>query len=398
MQVSQRLQNMAFSPIRKLNSYEETARSKSVKVYHLNIGQPDIETPQEFFEGIKNYKDSVLKYCNSQGINELIESFIKYYKNLNFEFNKNELMITNGGSEAVYFALMATCDAGDNVLVPEPYYSNYNSFFSLAGVNINAFETKAEEGFHLPQKDAIASKVNDKTRAILISNPGNPTGVVYTEEELRLLADIAKENDLFLISDEVYREFVYDDLRFTSALSMEDILPRLIIVDSISKRYSACGARIGLIASKNNKFMSEVLKLCQSRLSSPTIEQYAAANLINTPKEYFEKVKIEYEKRRDILYEALVNMPGVVCRKPTGAFYIVVKLPVKNAEEFAKWLLTDFSYNNKTVMVAPAAGFYSTPGLGTNEVRISYCINREELQDAMKVFANGLEQYRSINK
>jgi aspartate aminotransferase len=398
MKVSQRLQNMAFSPIRKLNSYEELARKKGVKVYHLNIGQPDIETPKEFFDGIKNFKDSVLKYSNSQGINELIESFIKYYKGIGFEFLKNELMVTNGGSEAVYFALMATCEAGDNVLVPEPYYSNYNSFFSLAGVNINAFETKAEEGFHLPQKEHITSKINSKTKAILISNPGNPTGVVYTKEELRLLADIAKEYDLFLISDEVYREFVYDNIKYTSALSMEDLLPRLIIIDSISKRYSACGARIGIIASKNAELMREALKLCQSRLSSPTIEQYAAANLINTPTDYFEKVKIEYQKRRDILYDALINMPGVICKRPTGAFYIVVKLPVKDSEEFAKWLLTDYSYDNKTVMVAPAAGFYSTPGLGINEVRISYCINTHELKDAMIVFAKGLEQYNTINK
>lgn len=397
MRTSSRVENMQFSPIRKLNSYAEVAKKKGVKVYHLNIGQPDIETPETFFEGIDSFKDQVLAYSNSQGIDILLESFINYYKTLNIEFEKNQIMVTNGGSEALLFAFMITCEAGDEVLVPEPFYTNYNSFSQLAGVNMTSFITRAEEGFHLPAKEEIVSKITSKTKAILVSNPGNPTGVVYTQEEVRLLADIVKEHDLFLIADEVYREFVYDNLVYTSALYMEDILDRIILIDSISKRYSACGARIGMIASKNNTLMGQMLKLCQSRLCSPTLEQYAAANLINTPKEYFYKVKVEYENRRDILYDSLKKIPGVICEKPTGAFYIIAKLPIDNAEDFAKWLLTDFSYNNKTVMVAPAEGFYATKGLGINEIRISYCINSIDLKDAMDIMAKGLDEYIKIH-
>lgn len=393
MHISNRIQNMQFSPIRKLAPYAEEAKKKGVKVYHLNIGQPDIVTPDTFFEGIRNFDESVLKYANSQGIDNLIDSFIEYYKKWNVEFDKDEIMITYGGSEAILFALMAICDPGDEVIIPEPFYTNYNSFTDLAGVNIAPFITKAEEGFHLPKKEVIVSKITDKTRAILISNPGNPTGVVYTKEEIEMLSDIAKEYDLYIIADEVYREFVYDNLKYTSALYMTDILDRVILIDSISKRYSACGARIGLVASKNKGLIHEILKLCQSRLCVPTIEQVAAANLINTPEKYFEEVKAEYENRRNIMYNALSVIPGVICEKPTGAFYIMVKLPIEDAEDFAKWMLTEFSYNNKTVMFAPAEGFYATPGLGKNEIRMSYCLNCDDLTDAMDIFAKALNKY-----
>lgn len=398
MNISERLLDMQFSPVRKFVTYGEIAKNKGLKVYQLQIGQPDIETPKTFFDGIKNFKDSVLKYSNSQGIDEILESFMAYYRGINIKFKKNQLMITNGGSEALYFTFMAICDLGDNIISPEPFYSNYKSFAKLAGIDIISFVTKAENGFHLPERNKIVEKINSKTRAILISNPSNPTGAVYTKEELRMLCDIAKEYDLYLISDEVYREFVYDNLEYFSPLYWEDMLNRIILIDSISKRYSACGARIGLIASKNDNLMSEVLKLCQSRLSSPTIEQIAAANLINTPKEYFSEVKAEYQMRRDILFEALNKMPGVICQKPAGAFYIVTKLPVENAEDFAKWLLTDFSYNGTTVMVAPAAGFYATPGLGRDEVRISYCLNKEALSNAMEAFGKGLSEYTNRMK
>lgn len=268
----------------------------------------------------------------------------------------------------------------------------------MAGVNIAPFITKAEEGFHLPSKEDIVSKITSKTRAILISNPGNPTGVVYTYEEIRMLSDIAKEHDIYIIADEVYREFVYDNLKFTSALYMEDILDRVILVDSISKRYSACGARIGLVASKNKELMSQILKLCQSRLCCPTIEQFAAANLINTPRTYFREVKAEYENRRNIAFESLSNIPGVICKKPKGAFYIVVKLPIEDAEDFARWILTDFNYDNKTVMFAPAEGFYATEGLGKNEIRLSYCINSEDLKCAMNVLSIALKTYMNLKK
>lgn len=393
MKFSKRILDMQFSPIRKLTPYGEEARAKGKKVYPLNIGQPDIETPDTFFDAISSFKEDVLKYANSQGINDLIDSFIKYYKEWNINFERNEMLVTSGGSEALLFAIMAICDVGDEIIIPEPFYTNYNGFSEAAGVKVVPFITKAENGFHLPDKKEIESKITHKTRAILMSNPGNPTGVVYTYDEIRMLADIAKEHDIYLIADEVYREFVYDNLKYTSVLYMEDVLDRVILVDSISKRYSACGARIGLVASKNKDLINQILKLCQSRLCVATIEQVAAANLINTPKEYFVKVKAEYENRRNILFEALSNIPGVVCEKPTGAFYVVAKLPIKDADDFAKWLLTDFDYNNKTVMVAPAEGFYATPGLGKDEIRISYCLNCEDLKDAMDILSKALSEY-----
>lgn len=387
---------MQFSPIRKLVPYAEQAKARGVKVFHLNIGQPDIVTPDTFFKGIDNFNERVLKYANSQGIEILIDSFIKYYEEWNIKFDKEEIMVTNGGSEAVLFALMTICDVGDEVVIPEPFYTNYNSFATAAGVKVVPFLTKAEEGFHLPRKEEIISKITDKTRAILVSNPGNPTGVVYTYDEVRMLAAIAKEYDLYLISDEVYREFVYDDLKYTSALYMTDILDRIVLIDSISKRYSACGARIGLLASKNKDLVKQVLKLCQLRLCVPTIEQIAAANLINTPKQYFDEVKAEYENRRNILYEVLSSIPGVICEKPAGAFYIVAKLPVANTEDFAKWVLTDFSLNGSTIMFAPAEGFYATAGLGKNEIRLSYCLNSNDLKEAMNIFSAALSKYMEI--
>lgn len=397
MNFSNRILEMQYSAVRKLVPAGETAKAKGIKVYHLNIGQPDVPTPEAFYTGVRNFSDEVLKYANSSGIDILLKSFMDYYHEWGFDFDKEDILVTNGGSEALLFSLIATCDAGDEILTPEPFYTNYNSFADLAGVKIVPFLTKAEDGFHLPSRDEILDKITPKTKAILVSNPGNPTGVVYTKEEVRMLADIAIERDIYFISDEVYREFVYDGLEYTSALSMTDALDRIILIDSISKRYSACGARIGLIATKNKKLSSQLLKLCHSRLCVSTLDQVGAANLINTPKSYFDEVKKEYEHRRDIMYSALSKIPGVVCEKPTGAFYIVAKLPIEDSDDFAKWMLTDFNYNNKTVMVAPAAGFYSTPGRGINEVRFSYCIKSEDLLDAMNIFSKGLETYISTH-
>jgi len=398
MKFSNRILAMEYSPIRKLAPYAEATRKKGIQVYALNIGQPDIETPSQFMEGIENYKDSVLKYAQSQGLDETIDSFIRYYKEWNINFEKDELIVTNGGSEAISLALTAICDMDDEIIIPEPFYTNYVGFAQSAGVKVVPFITKAEEGFHLPTKEVITSKITKRTRAIMVSNPGNPTGVVYTEEEIRMLADICKKNDIYLIADEVYREFVYDGLKYTSALYMEDIQDRVILIDSISKRYSACGARIGLIASKNKELIAQIMKICQTRLCVPTIEQLAAANLINTPKEYFKKVLVEYETRRNILHEKLSQIPGVICEKPTGAFYVVAKLPIKSGENFAKWMLTDFNHNSKTVMFAPAEGFYATEGLGINEIRLSYCLNTTALSDAMDILAIGLKQYMEIEK
>ncbi|MBW9151739.1 pyridoxal phosphate-dependent aminotransferase [Clostridium estertheticum] len=398
MNLSNRLESMQFSTIRKLAPFAEDAKKRGISVYHLNIGQPDIHTPSTFMEGINNFTDKVLKYENSQGMDPLIESFIKYYLEWNIKLSKSEILVTNGGSEAILFAFMAICDPGDEIIIPEPFYTNYNGLADLASVKVIPFITKAEDGFHLPSKEEITSKITKKTRAIMVSNPGNPTGVVYTQAEIRMLADIVKENDIFLISDEVYREFVYDDLKYTSALYMKDIEDKIILIDSISKRYSACGARIGLVASKHKHLMAQMIKLGQSRLCVPVIEQVAAANLINTPKSYFTEVKKEYEERRNILYKYLLKIPGVVCEKPTGAFYIVAKLPIKSAEDFAKWLLTDFNYNNKTVMVAPAQGFYATKGLGINEIRLSYCLNTTALKDAMEILGIAIKKYVELNK
>ncbi|NEZ46189.1 pyridoxal phosphate-dependent aminotransferase [Clostridium niameyense] len=395
MNFSERISKMQFSPIRKLAPYAAEAKKKGIHVYHLNIGQPDIKTPECFTEGIKSFNETVLKYTASQGMDPLLESFIKYYKQWNIDFDKDELLITNGGSEAIQLSLMALCDVGDEIIIPEPFYTNYNGFAQSAGVEVVPFLTKAEDGFHLPKKEEILNKITDKTRAILISNPGNPTGVVYSYEELRMLADIVKEKDLFLIADEVYREFVYDNLKYTSAMYLEDIRERLIIIDSVSKRYSACGARIGVIASKNKELIHQILKLCQSRLCVPTVEQLGAANLINTPESYFKEVREEYENRRNIMFEGLKNIPGVVCEKPTGAFYIVAKLPVKNAEDFAKWLLEEFNYDHKTVMVAPAEGFYATSGLGIDEIRLSYCLKGEDLKEAMELLKIAIEKYNN---
>lgn len=397
MKFSNRIKEMQFSPIRKLVPFAEEAK-RGVQVYHLNIGQPDIKTPECFVEGMNSYKDEVLKYANSQGLDCLIENFIKYYKEWNINFDKDELIVTNGGSEALMFALLAICDSGDEVIIPEPFYTNYSGFSAVAGAVVVPFTTKAEEGFHLPSKEEIIKKISNKTKAIMISNPGNPTGVVYSYEEVRMLADIAKEYDLYLIADEVYREFVYDDLKYTSALYMEDIIDRVILIDSVSKRYSACGARIGLVASKNKELMSQIMKLAQSRLCVPTIEQLACANLINTPKSYFDEVLQEYDARRNILHKKLSEIPDVICKKPTGAFYVVAKLPIESGEDFAKWLLTDFNHNNKTVMVAPAEGFYATEGLGKDEIRISYCLNTTALEDAMNIITLALEEYKKTHK
>jgi aspartate aminotransferase len=397
MEVSNRIKKVLFSPIRKLTPYAELARKKGVKIYHLNIGQPDIETPPTFFEGVDKFKEKVLQYSNSNGEKILLESFSLYYKKLNFNLEPKEIMVTNGGSEAILFTLMAICDIGDNIIVPEPFYTNYRSIAAACGIEVRTFTTLRRNNFHLPQKDRITELITPETKAIMFSNPGNPTGVVYTKEEVSLIVDIAKEYNLYIISDEVYREFIYDGLKHTSILEFEDVQDRAILIDSISKRYSACGARVGLTASKNTVLNNEILKMCQLRLSSPTLEQFGAANLINTPENYFIKVRDEYTHRRDVLYEKLLEIPGVECMKPEGAFYIIAKLPVEDAEEFSKWMLSEYSLNNETVMVAPAEGFYLTPDFGKDEIRISYCLEAEALSKSINILKNALKEFSYKN-
>jgi len=395
MKLSNRILKMQFSPIRKLAPFAAEARSKGIKIYFLNIGQPDVKTPTAFYDAICTYRPTVLEYGDSQGLQALQDSFIEYYKKWGTEYARNQLFVTNGGSEGIILTFTVLCDPGDEILSPEPYYTNYNNFAEQACARIVPFLTKAEDGFHLPAKEVITSRITNKTRAILISNPGNPTGVVYSPDELRLLADIVKEYDLFLIADEVYREFVYDGLQYTSALSLKDIEDRVILIDSISKRYSACGARIGSVSSKNQEFNYNIMKLLQARLSSSAVEQVGAAALRDTPDSYFQETKTEYQARRDIIMEGLAKIPGVICLKPQGAFYVVAKLPIEDAEEFAIFMLSEFNHEGKTIMVAPASGFYATPSLGRDEIRMAYCINQEALKDAMHIIALGLEAYKA---
>lgn len=397
MNISKRIQSVPTSDIMELVTYAAQAKKKGKKVYHLNIGQPDIETPEGFFDSIKDYKGKVLEYALSEGLPELIEVIQNYYKGYDITFDKDEILITNGGSEALLFTMLSICDEGDNILIPEPFYSNYNNFGKSVGVDINPITTLAESGFHLPSKSEIVSKINSKTKAILFSNPGNPTGVVYTKEEIQMIADIAKEHNLWIIADEVYREFIYDG-EFTSLGNIDDVKDRVIIVDSVSKRYSACGARIGCLASKNKAFINEVLKLCQARLSVPTLEQVGAIELYKTDNTYLKEVNEEYRERRDVLYNELIKIPGIICKKPTGAFYIVAKLPIKNADHFVKWLLSDFDIDGETVMPCPAAGFYATDGLGVDEIRLAYVLNKEDLLRASYLLKEGLKAYIDINK
>lgn len=393
MKLSKRVNNMQESPIRKLVPIAEKVKKEGKKVYHLNIGQPDIKTPDVFLKAIKNFDEEIIKYSFSQGEPSLIKAIIDYYKTYDMDFEEDEILITNGGSEALLFALMATCDSGDEVLVPEPFYTNYNGFSLPVGVTVKPITTYAENGFALPSKEEIEKLVTDKTRAIMLSNPGNPTGAIYTTEEVNAIAEIALEKGLYVIADEVYREFVYDDFDYTSFGNIESIKDRVIIVDSISKRYSACGARIGSFASKNKELVKGVLKLCQSRLCVPTLEQIGAAELYKVDKSYFEEVNEEYKKRRDIVFNALNDIDDVICKKPHGAFYIIAKLPVENAEDFVIWMLKEFSDNNETVMFAPAEGFYATDGMGRDEIRIAYILNENDLKRAMELLALGLEKY-----
>lgn len=396
MRYSERITTMQSSPIRKLAPIASSAKAKGIKIYHLNIGQPDIKTPKVFFEAVKNFNNEVLEYAVSPGLPELISSLQQYYTTYNMDFESDEILVTNGGSEALLFALMATCDPKDNILVPEPFYSNYNGFSQSINVNITPITTKAEEGFHLPSKEKIQSLITSKTRAILISNPGNPTGTVYTKKELYMISEIAKENDLWIISDEVYREFVYDGLEYTSFGNIKEVEDRVIIIDSVSKRYSACGARIGSIASKDKTLIAEILKLCQGRLCVSALDQVGSVELYNTPSSYFTEVNNEYKNRRDVLYNELIKVKGVICKKPAGAFYIVAKLPIENAEDFVIWMLTDFNKDGETVMACPAEDFYATPGLGRDEIRLAYVLKEDDLHKAAIILKEGLEKYLEL--
>ncbi|MDU4892276.1 MAG: pyridoxal phosphate-dependent aminotransferase [Clostridium sp.] len=393
---SKRINKMECSPIRKLAEFEAIAKKKGVEVIHLNIGQPDVATPVSMLDAVRKFDGTVLKYADSRGLPSTVDTFIKYYSKIGIDFEARDMVVTNGGSEALLFAFIATCDIGDEIIVPAPYYSNYNSFADIANVKFNPVLSTLEEDYKLPSAADLEKAITDKTKAILFSNPCNPTGAVYTHEELMEVLNLAKKHDLYVISDEVYREYVYDGLKPMSIYDLNYETDRIILIDSLSKRYSACGARVGIIASKNRELMDNVLKLGQSRLSIPTLEQVMASSILEVPEEYIVETQKLYERRRNAVIDALSKVEGVKCSNPRGAFYIMVRLPVKDSDHFAKWILSDFDYEGKTVMVAPAAKFYGIEDYGLNEVRLSYCLDEAVLVNAVNILEKALIEYKKI--
>lgn len=391
--ISQKAIDMPASPIRKLVPYAETAKKQGKTVYHLNIGQPDIETPQVALDAVKNMDRKVIEYSHSAGFESYREKLAAYYQKTGINVNKEDIIITTGGSEALIFGFMTTCNPGDEVIIPEPFYANYNGFAVTAGLTVVPVTASIETGFALPPVEEIEKKITSKTKAIVICNPGNPTGYLYSKAELEQLRDIVKKHDLFLFADEVYREFCYDGAVPFSVMNLEGIENNVIMIDSVSKRYSMCGARIGALISKNTEVMSAALKFGQARLSPPTIDQIASEAALETPQSYFDAVVDEYVERRNIMVDGLNAIPGVFCPKPSGAFYCVAKFPVDDAEKFCQWLLEDFEFEGQTVMMAPANGFYATKGAGQNEARIAYVLNKESLKKAVICLEEALKVY-----
>lgn len=394
-QVSNKGRQMPESPIRKLVPYAEIAKKKGNKVYHLNIGQPDIKTPEVALEAIKNNTVKILEYSHSAGFESYRTKLADYYTNHGVSVSTADIIITTGGSEALMFALGSTMDAGDEIIIPEPFYANYNGFSVASGVTVVPVISTIDEGFALPLIADFEKLITPKTKAILICNPGNPTGYLYTQEEIHQLAELVKKHDLFLIADEVYREFTYDGDKHYSVMNVPGIENNAIMIDSVSKRYSMCGARIGCIVSKNKEVMATAMKFAQARLSPPTFAQIASEAALETPQSYFDEVITEYKGRRDTLITELNKIEGVKVATPKGAFYCIAKLPIDNADAFAQWLLESYDLNGETVMVAPAAGFYSTPNVGLDEIRIAYVLKKEDLVRSVEILANALKQYNS---
>lgn len=384
---------MPESPIRKLVPFSEEAKRKGRQVYHLNIGQPDIHTPQVALDAVKNTNIEVLEYSHSAGFESLRNGIASYYTAQDLPITSDQVIVTTGGSEAILFALGSVMDQGDEIIIPEPFYANYNGFAINAGVQVVPVISRIEDGFALPPIDAFEDHITSKTKAILICNPGNPTGYLYSREELERLKELVLKHDLFLIADEVYREFVYDGARHHSVLALPGLEEHAIVIDSVSKRYSMCGARIGMLVSRNAEVMRTAMKFAQARLSPPTYAQIASEAALQTPAAYFEEVNAEYTRRRNILVDGLNSIPGVFCPKPKGAFYCVAQLPVDDADRFAQWVLSEFEYEGHTVMFAPAGGFYSTPGLGMNQIRLAYVLKEEDLLHAVEVLRRALLQY-----
>ncbi|UCG29187.1 MAG: pyridoxal phosphate-dependent aminotransferase [candidate division WOR-3 bacterium] len=392
--LSGRAHAMPFSPIRKLTPLADDAKKRGIHVYHLNIGQPDIETPGEMFDAIAKFREKVLSYGPSGGLLDLRVAVVDYYRRAGMDIDLDNVWITTGGSEAILFAFMSVCDPGDEIIVFEPFYTNYIGLATMAQVRLVPLTTKVENGFHLPSQRQIEEKITRKTRAVLINTPNNPTGTVLTEEEMYILYKVCRKHGLFLLSDEVYREFVYDGRVQISALSLPQIQDQVIVLDSISKRFSACGARVGCIINRSRKVMDEVIKFSQARLCPPTIEQVGAIAAYKNFDRYITPVISEYEHRRNFLFEGLQRIGGVYGHKPEGAFYTVLRLPVKNADKFCHWVLTDFHYDKKTVMLAPANGFYSSPNKGRNEIRIAYVLKEDDLRNALTVLEAALSDFK----
>ena len=393
--ISEKALIVPASPIRKLVPFSEAAKKAGKTVYHLNIGQPDIQTPEAALEAIHNFNDKVLEYSHSAGIESYRVKLSASYKAQGIPVEVEDILITTGGSEALIFAMLCTCNPGDEVIIPEPFYANYNSFAVTAGVKVVPVTAKIEDGFALPAMEEIEAKITPRTKGIVICNPGNPTGYLYSKAELEALAAIVKKHDLFLYADEVYREFCYDGAQPHSVLNLSGLEEQVLMIDSVSKRYSMCGARIGALISKNKEVMAAALKFGQARLSPPTIDQVAAEAALSTPQSYFDEVVNEYVARRNIMVDGLNSIPGVFCPKPKGAFYCVARFPVDDAEKFCQWLLESFSFEGQTVMMAPANGFYSTPGAGKNEARIAYVLNQDALRKAVDCLRVALEEYPS---
>lgn len=391
--ISQRGIHMPASPIRKLVPYAEEAKRKGRKVYHLNIGQPDIHTPEVALEAIRRFDQKVVAYSHSAGNESYRRKLAGFYQNIGINVDINQLLVTTGGSEAILFGLLSCFNPGDEIIVPEPFYTNYNGFAVAAGVTIVPVTSTIENGFALPPIEAFEEKIKDRTRGILICNPNNPTGYLYSREELHQLRDTIKSHDLYLFADEVYREFCYDGFTHFSTMMLEGVEKNVVMMDSVSKRYSSCGTRIGALVTRNSEIIETALKFAQARLSPPTFGQVAGEASLDTPPEYFENVYHEYIQRRNFMVDALNKIPGVICPKPGGAFYTITHLPVDDTDTFCQWILSDFEYENSTVMMAPASGFYATPGLGKQEVRIAYVLNIEDLKKAMKCLEEALKAY-----
>jgi aspartate aminotransferase len=392
LSISQRGQQMPASPIRKLVPYSEAAKQRGIKVFHLNIGQPDIETPPQILDAVRHADFKVLEYSHSAGNESYRKKLTTYYKRVGIEVNAGQIMITTGGSEAILFGFMTCLDAGDEVIIPEPFYANYNGFAVEAGVTVVPITSSIETGFALPDISAFEKAITPKTKAIVLCNPNNPTGYLYSAAEMETLRQVVLKHDLYLFADEAYREFCYSG-DHTSAMHLKGIDNNVILMDTISKRYSACGGRIGAFVTKNKDVLDAAMKFAQARLSPPSFAQILGEAAIDLPANYFDTTKAEYKKRRDTLVKRLNAIPGVFCPNPGGAFYAMARLPVDDADTFCQWLLESFAYNNETVMLAPASGFYSTPGLGKNEVRLAYVLNTDAINKAMDCLEKALEAY-----